>query len=371
MPRRTLAIIATLGVLLLAGCSAGASQAASGTTDPAAIEAAKTDTTKHMAPRAAEESQIPTDGPAGVTGKSLVAITCAASIEGCVAISDAHIEAAKALGWETTIIDGKGSPQGWNDAMTNAIALHPDVIALTAILPEGIQGTLQQARDAGIKILCTQCGGSGEAQKLVDVANGDDIHSVIGTYLGDYVVAESEGKAHVLAWLYPEFEISETRLNGFKSEIDKCAGCTLDTFEVKISEWGTTLPDRIQALLAQNPDIDWIYSPADQTAFDAMNAVEAVGATGRIRVVGGNGDIHTYDTIRKSDVYVATAGVSPAATAWAGIDGINRLLAGEQPVESFTPVRLFDTTNADQVKAGTQYSGDVDFRSIYRKIWGL
>lgn len=54
-----------------------------------------------MSARTTEESHLPTTGPTAQPGKKMVSIVCAASIEGCRAISDAQVEAAKALGWTT------------------------------------------------------------------------------------------------------------------------------------------------------------------------------------------------------------------------------------------------------------------------------
>lgn len=372
MHKRTLTAAIGLTALLLTGCTAAPSTSSrGGETDPAVVAEAHAFVETAMAPRNAEDSDLPTSGPTAATNKTMVAITCSAAIEGCRAASDAHIEAAAALGWETTLIDGGGSPQGWNDAMESAIALKPDVIALGAILPEAIQGTLQTAKDAGILTLCTQCGGSGTSQELLDASTGDDVNETIGTYLASYIIAKSDGKANVLMWFYPEFGISKVRFDAAKAVFDECAGCTVDTFEVKISEWGTTLPGRIQSLIQQNPNIDWMYSPADETAIDAMNAVEAAGASGSISVVGGNGNIQALETISASTVYIATAGVSYAASSWAGVDNINRLLNGEPLVDSSSAVRLFDNTNVGEIADGEYYSGDVDFRAIYSDLWGI
>lgn len=372
MNRNLRAVVSvTAGMLLLAGCGSsatGSSSTSGGSTQ--VVADAQNAVTKAMAARTAADSALPTDGPKAVPNKKLISIVCAASIEGCRAISDSQVAAAKAIGWTASVIDGKGSPQGWNDAMTAAIAAKPDAIALAAILPAAIQGTLQQARDAGIKILCTQCGGSGDSEKLIDVATGDEINAVIGTDMGNYIVANSQGQANVLMWYYPEFGISKIRHDAAKAVLDKCTTCKSQSIQVAISEWGTTLPGRVQSLLQQNPSINWVYSPADETAIDAMNAINAAGLSGKVRVAGGNGNLQALQTIATSNVYVATAGVSYAFDSWAGIDGLNRIVSGQQPVTTHSPVRVIDKSNVSQIPSGNYYSGDVDFRTAYLHIWG-
>jgi len=374
--QRFVAILATASIVI-AACSSGATQQPTGQESSApsqagdpTVAAAQAVVDVAMQARTAADSQLPTTGPKAVAGKKLISIVCAAAIEGCRAIADAQVEAAQAIGWEASVIDGKGSPQGWNDAMQAAIAAKPDAIALAAILPEAIEGSLQQAKEAGIKVLCTQCGGSGSAQELVDVSTGDEVNAIVGTDLGNYILAKSNGNANVLMWFYPEFGISKIRHDNAKDVLSKCSGCATETIEVKISEWGTTLLGRVQSLLQQKPDVNWIYSPADETAIDAMNAIEAGGLKGKVQVVGGNGNLQALQTIATSDTYVATAAVSYAFGSWAGIDGLNRIFAGEAPIDTKSPVRLIDKTNESQIESGKYYTGDVDFRAAYRAIWG-
>ena len=365
-------LLAVAGGLALSACGddtddgAGAATAQDGGSAVADAQAA---VETAMAPRTEEDSQLPTSGPKAVPDKSLISIVCAAAIEGCRAISDAQVEAAEAIGWDARIIDGRGSPAGWNDAIEAAISARPDVIALAAILPSAVSGALERAESQGITVICTQCGApAGEAG--VDASTGDEVNPIVGEYLGNYIVAESDGEANVLMWYYPEFGISKLRHDAAKKVLDACAGCTTESIEVKISEWGTTLPDRVQTLLAQNPDINWIYSPADETAIDAVNAIQAAGRSGEVRVAGGNGNLQALEAIKSDPTYAATSAVSYAFSSWAGIDNANRVLAGEETVETTSPVRLIDQSNSDAIPAGEYYSGDVDFRSAFESIWG-
>lgn len=363
-------ILAAASLMLLSLSACAESSAGPSTTeiDTGAVERAREFVENAMAPRTPEETALPTDGPPAVPGKKVVAITCSASVEGCRAISNGHVEAAEALGWDVTLIDGKGSAQGWNDAMETAIASRPDVIALGAIPPTAVEGAIERARAAGVLVVCTTCGVTEESADLVDIATGDDVNAVIGEALGNYIVANSQGNANVLMWYYPEFAVSKDRFDAVKAVVEACASCQTETFEVKLSEWGTTLPGRIQSLLSQHPDVNWLYSPADETAIDGMNAVLASGLSD-VRVAGGNGNIQALETIADGEIYVATAATSYAYSSWAAMDNANRLLSGEAAVEVKAAVRVIDKTNVDQIPEGEYYGGDVDFRSAYEEIW--
>jgi ribose transport system substrate-binding protein len=321
-----------------------------------------------MSARTAEESHLPTTGPTAQPGKKMVSIVCAASIEGCRAISDAQVEAAKALGWTTQIIDGRGSVKGWDDAIQSAIQLKPDVIALAAILPAAVSSSLADAKAAGITIVCTQCGANPN-ERNVDSADGDEVNAIIGDDLGKYIAQKAGGKASVLMWYYPEFGISKLRHDAAKKALAEYCDCKVESIEVKISEWNTTLPERVNALLLQHPDITWIYSPADETAIDAANAIKAGGKSGKVHVVGGNGNLQALETIKTDPDYVATAGVSYALSSWSSMDNANRILAGQKTVKTQTAVRVIDASNSSVIPAGQYYGGDIDFRGQYRKIW--
>ncbi len=195
-----------------------------------------------MAPRTAEESQLPTTGPAAQPGKKLVSIVCASAIEGCRAISEAQVEAAKALGWTTQVIDGRGSVKGWDDAIQSAIQTKPDVIALAAILPSAVASSLADAKAAGITVVCTQCGANPD-EPGIDAADGDEVNGIIGDDLGKYIAQKAGGKASVLMWYYPEFGISKLRHDAAKEALAKYCDCKVQSIEVYVDN-----PDDVDAL---------------------------------------------------------------------------------------------------------------------------
>jgi ribose transport system substrate-binding protein len=55
--------------------------------------------------------------------------------------------------------------------------------------------------------------------------------------------------------------------------------------------------------------------------------------------------------------------------AWATMDNLNRVFAGEEPVEQNIPIRLINKDNVDSIPEGQAWEGDVDFKAAYSKIW--
>lgn len=379
MSRRTRAAAAmatAAGALMLAaGCgseetasTASTSAAPSGDGAAAVTEAAAV-VEEASAPRSKADAKMPTSSPKPVPGKRLAAVTCGVAVEGCRIISEAHVEAAKALGWDAELIDGKGSAKGWNDAISQALASKPDVLALGAILPSAVADGLAKAQEQGVTVVCSVCG-TQPGDQGVDVVTGDDFNPVIGRDVASYIVAESDGEANVLLLVYPEFNVSKLRHDAAQKVLDACPECETQTIEVKISEWGTTLPQRLQTLLQQDPDIDWIFSPGDATASDAITAIGAAGMDGKVRVGGGNGEMQSFQQVRDDTAYDAIGAVSYQLSSWQAVDNANRILAGEDQVETASPVRLITGENIADIPEGEYYDADFDFRSAYESLWG-
>jgi ribose transport system substrate-binding protein len=374
-----MAVAAVGAALLVAGCgseddssstaSSGSSQTDTGGGGGSSATAdAKAAVEKFAAPRTEADAKLPTESPKPVAGKKLAAVTCGVAVEGCRIISEAHVEAAKALGWDAQLIDGKGDAKGWNDAISQALASKPDVLALGAILPSAVSDVLQKAEDEGVTVICSVCGTKvGEAG--VDVVTGDDFNPFIGESVANYIVDESGGKANVLLLVYPEFNVSKLRHDAAQKVFDACDGCKTETIEVKISEWGTTLPQRIQTILQQKPDINWIFSPGDATASDSINAIQAAGVGGKVQVGGGNGEKQSFQQVRDGTAYKAIGAVSYHLSSWQAVDNANRILAGEEPVETASPLRLITESNIGEIPEGEYYGADFDFRAAYKALW--
>jgi ribose transport system substrate-binding protein len=315
---------------------------------------------------------MPTDGPKGATGKTLVAVTCSIQIEGCRAISQAHVEAAKALGWKTRLIDGKGAAAGWSSGIQSALQLKPDVLALGAILPSAVGDLLAKAHAAGVKVVCTTCGAT-TGKDNVDFANGDDgIAIPVGRDSANYALAQSGKKTKALVMYYPEFGTSIIRRDAFLKEFKaKCPSCGTKAIAVKISEWGTSLPGRVQSILQQDPSINWIFSPADETAVDSSNAIKAAGLTGKVHVVGGNGEKQSFQRVSSDESYAAVVATSYFIAGWEAVDAANRLVQDQEPAPLIVqPNRLMDKSNVSTVKPNQYWSTDFDFRGAYEKLWG-
>jgi ribose transport system substrate-binding protein len=305
--------------------------------------------------------------------KKIVAIACVTVAPFCDNVTKGAVEAATALGWEATYIDGKGSIQGFVQAFETAINMKPDGI-VTMALPESQLATyIAKAHAAGIKLV-----GASSIPEKVSVEHGnydayvsvrEDSNSLLQAW---YTVADSDGKAKV-AWLWdPGFPFLVAALEREKKIIAECSECKAE--EVGLRELSAAAnPVRMQelgsGLLARNPDVDYVLTPYGLNSHSIALAAKAAGRN--IKVVAKNADPINVAFVAQGELQ-AEVGASSNWGGWAAMDQMVRLLAGQPPLQAMEenqPEHIF-------VKSNAPANGEFDFQKIYDykgkylELWG-
>jgi len=175
----------------------------------------------------------------GAKGKKIVVISSGqASISSSVPVAGA-VEAAKALGWSTTVYDEQLNPASAPGLVRQAVASGADGIVLDATDCPTVKGAMQEAKAKGIKIVgiysfdCNDpiFGGGGEALFTGQInygAGAADIDKFTEQYGADQakaVIAATNGKANVVFLNDQEFTVLRYTGKGFLDEMAKCSGC--------------------------------------------------------------------------------------------------------------------------------------------------
>jgi ribose transport system substrate-binding protein len=90
-----------------------------------------------------------TELPSGTVG----VLQIQGAAEAVVRVSDTIEKANAAVGWDTIVSDGKGTPAAMSQAMTDFIARDVDAIITVAVDAPMIAPQIEQAKDAGIPVL--------------------------------------------------------------------------------------------------------------------------------------------------------------------------------------------------------------------------
>src|ERR1700722_3146531 len=305
--------------------------------------------------------------------KKIVAIACVTVAPFCANVTQGAVEAAKALGWDATYIDGKGSIQGYVQAFETAINMKPDGI-ITMALPESQLATyIAKAHAAGIKLV-----GASSIPEKVSVENGnydayvsmrEDTHTLLQAW---YTIADSDGKAKV-TWMWdPGYPFLMTALEQSKKIIAECSGCKVE--EVGLRELAAAAnPVRMQelgaGLLSRNPDAGYVLSAYGLNSHSIALAAKAMGRN--VKVVVKNADPNNVAFVAQGELQ-AEVGASSNWGGWAAVDQLVRLLAGQPPLEIMEenqPEHIFVKSNAP-ANGVLDFQKIYDYKGKYLELWG-
>lgn len=318
----------------------------------------------------------PTDpAPAPKKKLSLALISCSSTLRGCVTPLIGASEAAKVLGWTTTMYDGGGNPVAWNTAFLNAVSSGADAILFTSINPLLIQQGLEAAKNANIPVISASSGSSdpnppvaipdGMAWPLLDVSQS---FVVTGRQMADWVIKDSGGKANVLVMTDKEYTSGVSQA-GAVDEINKrCPDCQISTFDFLGADFAS-LANRTIAYLRSNPGINYIIAPYDPAAAVIVPAAVQAGMTD-LKICSLLGNQQNVEFIRKGEIQLCDAAYDNVYAGWAMVDQLIRHLTNlpfAQPLGENTPAVLLDKSNLPP--AGTEWQTSIPYREKYQALW--
>lgn len=145
--KKVLALLLTAGMMVmgLAGCGStgGAADAASsGGTESSAAEAGA-----EAGEQAAEAVAASSEG------HTAAFVTFGLGADFFQSLADTFVSTMEDAGWEAQYADGQYDPTAQIEAAENFIAMGVDVLVIWSVAPEAMDGVIQQATDAGIKVI--------------------------------------------------------------------------------------------------------------------------------------------------------------------------------------------------------------------------
>lgn len=364
-----------IGAIVVALAVTGAAlTACTSSADPAPSSSAGGDVSAEVQALAAAATadatwQGPTESPAIQSGKHIMIIASAMAAEGVNRMAKGFEEAAAEVGWTTELIDGQGDPKLQNAALAQALTTKPDGIYLDAVDPAVVKNRLAEVRAAGIPVISVS--GEEDAEASATEHQVSERPREEADALAAWLTVDSGGAARIAAFEDDGFGSTRERHEEFMERIaEYCPGCEIVvTTKFAVTELGTTLGPKAKAVLQSNPDVDYVYVDYDPAAAPIVQALAQAGFTDKVKLVAFNGDAQNLSFIREGRIQVATAAESMEWIGWASVDNMNRVLAGEAPVDSDNiGIKVIDATN---VPDSGVWDGDVDFRSEYRSLWGI
>ncbi|TFV62199.1 sugar ABC transporter substrate-binding protein [Geodermatophilus sp. DF01-2] len=346
--------------------------------------------------RRGTDRALPDSSPAPLPDQNIWVISCLEAGEGCSAPAAGAKEAGEALGWDVTVFDGKGTPDGFAEGIRTAIADQADGIILDVVDCVAAKSALEEAKAAGIPIYAfysLDCddpllgeGGEplfdAELQYEEGRTYAEQVEDVYSKSVADYVIAETDGQAKVIQFIEDDILVAQHLYKGFARHLEPCGGCEI------VAQVPFTLTDlatgqlraKAAAALTQHPDANVVYVPYDAAL--TLGIAQAVTASGRddeLLVTGGEGLSPNIGFVREGKGQDMIAGAPARWVGWAAIDGMNRLLQGEEQVDPGIGLQTLDTSSPSLPTETTFYDGNIDeegkptqdYEANYRRIWGL
>lgn len=323
----------------------------------------------------------PTSGPKPEPGKTVWIISCSQAINSCADPSNQAAEAARLIGWKAKVFDGKFTPETMSAGVRQAIAAKADGVILAAVDCANTKGALQQAKKAGVKIVtfyshdCDDPYVKGEP--LFDASNviqGTQTYSEVvkgwARTRAAYTIVKTEGKGKVIHYEWPQLIVLRHVKDGFEAEMKKCSGCEIvETVPFTGADLGPKLAQKTQSAILQHPQANAVVALNDGSVVAGIDqGIRASGRTDKLLKVGGEAFPANIKLLREGgqDALIAF----PAAwNGWAAVDTMNRVLQGEEPVETGIGWQIVDREH--NLPEGDEYKPPVDYESAYKKAWGV
>jgi ribose transport system substrate-binding protein len=315
----------------------------------------------------------PTEKAIAPKGKKVVVISCATVAPACANLAYGAVNAAKAIGWKATYLDGKASIQGYVNAFQTALNANPDAIVTVALPESQLQTYIAQAHEKGIPVV-------GITVTPEKISNPKGHYDSYVTFREDsnalleaiWVIADSNGEAKVAFMWDKGYPFLVKQLAGEKRIFAQCSGCKI--VDTVYREFATAAnPVRMQqiatALLQRHPDIEYVICPYGLNCTSIALAAKALGRD--VKVVSKNADPNNVAAVAKG-LLAAEVGSSTEWSGWSAVDDVVRLMNGKKPLglaAHNVPLHYFVESNAP--KSGKYDYGKIfDFRNAYLKLWG-
>ena len=299
----------------------------------------------------------------------------------CATGSAAAREAGTSLGWNVTVVDSFADPALAGDLIREAVAAGADAIVVASVDCDGIRGPLGDAEEAGILVVAVTgqfCSDEDpEAPVLYDgavtYAEGSytDWFAAAGEAMANWIVVKTDGQARVITVTNDEIVVFQRLVDGFMTRIADCSACVVYEMPIVIADFMEGFQTKTEQALLQHPDANAVVSMGDSVIQLGLGpAILATDGGEDLHVMGFEGLAPSPDLAREGVQQDAGVGQEPDWEAYAAMDVIIRLAAGEEPVSSGMGIQVWDV-DYNLPPEGESYRSGIDFVSAYLAAWGV
>ncbi|MBB6627801.1 sugar ABC transporter substrate-binding protein [Nocardioides sp. KIGAM211] len=301
----------------------------------AAVKAAREPITDFTAP-SAPAGPIPT----GELVSIVTALNAAPLPYDVGMISKAAFES---LGLKADVLDGQGSPAGWDKAVRTALNANAKAIVMSAaepsLVPEAAQAAAAQDVPFTTVFGCETPKPDGVSMEVPETREAE------GKLLADWVMADSPEGAEVIVQTNAQFFCLAGEVEAFKAELAKGGAAfkvVEETEATPADQAGTAAVQKVAGLLRKHPDAHYFFT---MQADWAPAFVQGLKSVGRDDVTGLFADSKWVIDLMRENPNLVAAGPNIEATAWIGVYATIAAMNGLEVPPMAAPVQLIDSEN--------------------------
>ncbi|MBD9638832.1 sugar ABC transporter substrate-binding protein [Ensifer sp. ENS07] len=216
-----------------------------------------------------------------------------------VVLADGFKEQAAAKGVKVIVLDSKMSMETQANQMDDLLLQKVDGIAFMPNDSVAVTSLVDKVAAAGVPIVASAVPVGDPAKTPVDYVypaltalvstNDVDAGRIAGEYSANLLPKDREVKIAVVEGA-PGFSVVGQREQGFEAALKK-AGIQYKIVSSQPSDWTPESGEQIcQNALTSDPDIDMIFSHADDMALGCAKAIDAAGSQALLIATGGGSD---------------------------------------------------------------------------------
>jgi len=327
----------------------------------------------------------PKSTPKPKRNQSIWVISCDQTLTGCSLPAASIKKAAAVLGWKVTIFDGHSNPAEYANGVSQAVAAHANAIVLDSTDCNFAKAPLQQAKKQhiviyGYDVIDCSDPGEGGGPHILDYTGLPTGYKTYPQFIrdwgklkADYVIAKTNGKAHVITWSEKDILSINYEGQAIVNEFKKCPGCKIDgNVDFTLADFANNgVFQKFQTALTQHPDANATASLYDVTILAAISpALKAAGRTGDFLVAGGEGYPPNIQLIRDDGGQNCAFAIDINDVGYPTIDNLIRLLDHKRVVDEHVGILLIDKQhNLNKIPSSNLYNGFFPYASYYTKLW--
>ena len=287
------------------------------------------------------------------------------------------LAAAELLGLEVTEFSGGFDPASQIAVLEEVATQNFDVAVVQSFTEAAATSPAMAAlKDSGTRVIAYGTSIPGRSNDFMDhqfLAEADS--KALGSVMADWIVADSDGTANVLAMYPPDFAAARAILAGFEDQIGAiCPGCEVVPFPFSAADIAAALPGQVVSALQANPDVDYLIGGFGQALIGIPEALDEAGLSDQVLTVSYYGVGFNQALIAGGVEQVMALNTSQPFRGYLLADAVARVLTGQQ-IEDWSdtfyePLQFIDASNIIETDVDCICMAD-DFREQFHALWGV